>query len=180
MKRLAALLVAGFLLGAPTANAADVHAQTLPLHETPQTLPDVMFADGDGASRALSDWRGRIVLLNIWATWCGPCRVEMPTLDRLQQRLGGDRFEVLALSVDRAGPAVVRRFYAETGIKTLRLYIDQSGQALRALGVIGLPATLLIGADGLELARLVGPAEWDSPEIVALIEAHIQQLGDRN
>ncbi|MEQ9180469.1 MAG: redoxin family protein [Nitratireductor sp.] len=180
MKTLAALLVAGFLIGAPSANAADGHAQTLPLHETPQTLPDLTFADGDGASRALTDWRGKIVLLNIWATWCGPCRAEMPTLDRLQQRLGDDRFEVVALSVDRAGPAVVHRFYEETGIKALRLYIDQAGQALRTLGIVGLPTTLLIGADGRELGRLVGPAEWDAPEIAALIEAHIQQRGVRN
>ena len=170
MKRLAALLVAGCLLGAPTANAADVHAQTLPLHETPLTLPDVTFADGDGASLSLSDWRGKIVLLNIWATWCGPCRVEMPTLDRLQQRLGGDRFEVLALSVDRSGAGVVRRFYADTGIEALNLYIDQTGRALRTLGVAGLPTTLLIDPEGREAGRLVGPAQWDVPEMAKSLE----------
>ena len=181
MKALAGLLLACLLTTVATAAvAADANAPTLSLHDTARPLPDVTFADGGGASRSLADWRGKVVLLNLWATWCGPCRVEMPTLDRLQQRLGGDNFEVVALSVDRAGPGVVRRFYEETGIEALRLYIDQSGQALRTLGIIGLPTTLLIGAEGRELGRLVGPAEWDAPEIAALIEFIIRKLPDRN
>ena len=120
------------------------------------------------------------MLLNIWATWCGPCRAEMPTLDRLQARLGSDRFEVIALSIDRAGVGVVAEFFEEIGIEHLRIFIDESGGAARDLKVFGLPATLLIGRDGRELGRLVGPAEWDTPEMTAFLETLIANQQERN
>lgn len=152
----------------------------MPMHDTPRAVPEIAFTDGEGEPLTLDAWRGKIVLLNVWATWCGPCRAEMPTLDRLQARLGGDRFEVVALSIDRAGVRVVAKFFEKIGIKHLRIFIDDSGKAARDLKVVGLPATLLIGRDGRELGRLVGPAEWDTPEMIAFIETVIANQQERN
>src|SRR3546814_2217971 len=105
-----------------------------------------------------------MILLNIWATWCGPCREEMPTLDRLQARLGGPDFEVVALSIDRAGIAVVSEFYDEIRVQHLAEYIDESAKAAGQLNAVGLPTTLLIDREGQEIGRQVGPAEWDAHE----------------
>ena len=99
----------------------------------------------------------------------------MPTLDRLQDRLGGERFEVVALSIDRAGVGVVRSFFEETGVRWLRLFINETGRSVRELGAFGLPTTLLVGPQGKELARLVGPAEWDTPEMIAFLETVIAE-----
>ncbi|WP_137390409.1 TlpA family protein disulfide reductase [Rhodoligotrophos defluvii] len=145
------------------------------LLEEPRPLPAVDFIDGDGRTMTLADFRGKVVLLNIWATWCVPCREEMPTLDRLQAELGGPEFQVVALSIDRAGLDIVRAFYDETGIKHLAMYLDSSGKASRELGTVGLPTTLLVDREGRELGRLVGPAEWDSPEVVAFIRGHLER-----
>ena len=128
----------------------------------------------------LKAWQGKIVLLNIWATWCGPCRAEIPTLDRLQAHLGSDRFEVVALSIDRAGVGVVARFFEEIGTEHLRTFIDDSGKVARDLKVFGLPATLLIGRDGRELGRLVGPAAWDTPKMIAFLKVVIANQNERN
>lgn len=143
------------------------------LHETPQTIPDIRFKDASGRDLSLKHFQGKVVLLNIWATWCVPCRREMPTLDRLQDKLGGPGFEVVALSIDRAGIEEVTKFYAEVGVKHLAFYIDSSGKAARDLGTVGLPTTLLIDRKGREIGRLVGPAEWDAPEMIALIRNRI-------
>ncbi|MBI1774441.1 MAG: TlpA family protein disulfide reductase [Proteobacteria bacterium] len=151
------------------ARMAEARSLVLQLHEIPQPVPAIRFTDGEGHGLGLEDFRGKVVLLNLWATWCVPCRQEMPTLDRLQTKLGGPDFEVVALSIDRAGMDPVRRFYAEIGIVKLALYLDSSGKAARDLGVYGLPTSLLIGRDGTELGRLIGQSEWDSAEIVALI-----------
>jgi thiol-disulfide isomerase/thioredoxin len=113
------------------------------------------------------------VLLNVWATWCGPCRKEMPGFDRLQAQLGGKHFQVAALSLDRGGEAAVQKFYAETGVHRLAIFIDVSGRAGSTLGLIGLPGTLLIDSQGREVARLIGPAEWDSPEMLAFLQSQI-------
>ena len=131
--------------------------------------------DGDGRDLTLADFEGRVVLLNIWATWCPPCREEMPTLDALQARLGGPNFHVLPLSIDRAGLEPVRRFYRETGIRNLDLYIAEDTRAMLALAVVGLPTTILIDRIGRERGRLAGPAEWNSPEAVAQISALIDE-----
>lgn len=132
----------------------------------PKPVPTVDFVDGQGRPRTLADFTGKIVLLNVWATWCGPCREEMPTLDRLQAQLGGSDFQVLALSVDHAGAQVVRDFYREIGIQHLELYIDDSARASRRLNAFGLPVTLLLDRQGRELGRKLGAAEWDSPEVI--------------
>ena len=153
-------------------------AQALPLmrlHDSPREMLSPPFVDGTGRDLTLENFRGRVVLLNIWATWCVPCREEMPTLDALQSRLGGDDFHVLPLSIDRAGLKVVRRFYDEIGIQHLDMYLADSTRAMLAFGALGLPTTILIGRDGKELGRLVGPAEWDSSEITDQIQSIIDE-----
>lgn len=164
----------GFALGLifPSVTTA-AEPIAVPLHDTPQPLPDIAFANERGDALTLDRWRGKIVLLNVWATWCGPCREEMPTLDRLQASLGGKHFDVVALSIDRGGVGVVRRFFDEIGIKHLGIFIDETMKASRDLRILGLPATLLIGPNGQELGRLIGPAEWDTPEMIAFFETVI-------
>ena len=148
---------------------------TMALHDTPRPLPELQFEDGNGKPVTLADFRGKVVLLNIWATWCTPCRREMPTLDRLQARLGGPDFEVVALSIDRAGIEVVTKFYAEIGVRHLAKYIDESSKAAPQLNAVGLPTTLLIDRGGREIGRRVGPAEWDTPEMVAFFRQHLSR-----
>lgn len=143
------------------------------LHKAPRALPQVRFRDADGRVTSLADFRGKVVLLNIWATWCVPCRVEMPTLDRLQAELGGEKFEVLALSIDRAGLEKVRDFYDDIGLRHLSIYIDSSAKATRQLRAFGLPTTLLIDREGREIGRLIGPSEWDSPEMIDFIQSQL-------
>jgi thiol-disulfide isomerase/thioredoxin len=161
-----------FLAGAAASAFAGPAAarSVIPLHEVPREMLSPPFVDGAGRDLTLADFRGRVVLLNIWATWCVPCREEMPTLDALQARLGGEDFHVLPLSIDRAGLGPVRRFYEEIGIRHLDMYLAEDIRAMAALAVIGLPTTILIGGQGLELGRQVGPAEWDSAENTALFE----------
>ena len=143
------------------------------MHDAPRPLPEIRFENGNGEALTLADLMGKTVLLNIWATWCVPCREEMPTLDALEAELGGAAFEVVPLSVDRAGPEVVRKFYAEIGIEHLGLYIDASMRTSFDLQAPGLPTTLLIDSEGRELGRLVGPAEWDTPEMIAFLKNHL-------
>lgn len=132
--------------------------------------PDLTFTDGDGRATTMADFRGRVVLLNLWATWCVPCRQEISSLDRVQARLGGPDFQVIALSVDRAGAPVVRRFYDEIGVRRLSMFLDTTGNAVRQLNAPGLPTTLLLDRAGREIGRFVGSAEWDTPAIVETIE----------
>lgn len=166
------LMSAGLVAAALPTAAAQEPSRNFIIHEAPQPIDAIQFEDADGPSRSLNDFRGKVVLLNIWATWCTPCRKEMPTLDRLQAALGGDNFEVVALSIDRRMDAV-RKFFAEVGIQRLAMYLDSSAKATRQLGAVGLPTTLLIDREGREIARLIGPAEWDSPEIAAFISCVI-------
>jgi thiol-disulfide isomerase/thioredoxin len=136
-------------------------------------LPNVAFTDGEGHRRTLADYRGKIVLLNVWATWCPPCRKEMPSLDRLQAQLGGDDLEVVPLSVDRGGAEAVRRFFAANGVRHLAVEVDSSTEAQAALGIPGLPTTILIDRQGREVGRFVGAADWDSPKVIAFFRSTI-------
>lgn len=129
----------------------------------PVPLLSPPFQDGEGRSLVLSDFAGTVVLLNIWATWCPPCREEMPALDALQRKLGGPDFAVLPLSIDGDGIDVVRRFYQEIGIRDLGIYWGQDVRVQLAFAAFGLPTTLLIDRQGRELARVFGPAAWDKP-----------------
>lgn len=148
---------------------------SLVLHETPQAVSELSFVDSDGRKMSLADFRDRTILLNIWATWCVPCREEMPALDRLQATLGGSDFEVVPLSIDRDGLPKVKAFYEELNLEALGIYVDASGKAAYRLNTVGIPTTLLINPEGLETGRLVGPAEWDSPELVNLIQQQLKK-----
>lgn len=164
------LAVAGAVRAAPPPDGLQVHPE-------PRAVPALGFVDGAGDARALADFRGRVVVLNVWATWCAPCREEMPTLDALQAALGGPRLEVVALSVDREGAGVVREFFDEVGIERLGVYVDTRMRAPGKLGVPGLPATLVIDPGGREVARLIGPADWNSPAMRAWLRDLIEGDG---
>jgi len=143
--------------------------------DKPHEVPDLTFQDRDGNARKLSDWRGRTVLLNLWATWCVPCRKEMPALDALQAKLGGDAFQVVAVNIDTRNLDKPKAWLDEVGIKRLGYYADPSAKAfqdLKAIGkALGMPTTLLIDPNGCELGVLAGPAEWASEDAIKLIGA---------
>lgn len=130
---------------------------------------ELQFTDATGRIRSFAEFRGKALLLNFWVTWCAPCREEMPTLDRLQAKLGGPDFQVVALSLDRGGPDRVGRFLAEIGSANLSVYLADATVVRRSLGIFGLPTTLLLDRDGHEVDRVVGPAEWDSPERITTL-----------
>jgi thiol-disulfide isomerase/thioredoxin len=143
--------------------------------QTPKTLPSLAFKDASGADKTLADWRGRTVLLNLWATWCVPCRKEMPALDALQAKLGGADFEVVSINIDTRDVEKPRTWLKEVGIAKLGYYADNSAkvfQDLKAVGkAFGMPTTLLVDRNGCELATLAGPAEWASDDAVTLVTA---------
>jgi thiol-disulfide isomerase/thioredoxin len=123
------------------AGTAQDAPSNLVVHKAPKTIASIKFEDEKGQARSLADFKGEVVVFNIWATWCLPCRREMPTLDRLQAALAGPDFEVVPVSIDRGGIDAIRKFYADTGVWNLAMYVDTSGQVLRELGAIGLPTT---------------------------------------
>ena len=137
----------------------------------PKPVPELTFFDADGEEVRLADFQGEVVVLNLWATWCAPCRREMPSLDRLQGRYGGNGLEVIALSLDRGDVAKIREFFEELEISSLAIYQDPTARAGRELGAPGLPTTIVIDRTGQEVGRLLGPAEWDSAEALAVIDA---------
>lgn len=132
----------------------------------PKPLPAMAFTDLEGKPLPPDAFRGRMTLLNVWATWCAPCVKEMPALERLQTQLGGSGFGVMALSVDRGGAHQVKPFLEKAGLSRLPIALDQPGAAMQALELRGLPTTLLLDAEGREVARFEGAAEWDAPAMV--------------
>ena len=164
-------------LGANAALAADLaplkqgEMKKLVTYEEPIATSEVPFVDPQGAEHSLAEYRGKVVVLNFWATWCAPCREEMPSLDRLQARLGGADMQVVTVATGRNSLPQIEKFFAEAGVSQLPVLLD-GGQALaRSMGVLGLPVTVLIDRDGREVARLIGGAEWDSPEALAVIDS---------
>jgi thiol-disulfide isomerase/thioredoxin len=147
----------------------------LALASRPQRVPDLTFRDASGTERRLADWRGRTVLLNLWATWCVPCRKEMPALDTLQQKLGGTNFEVVAINIDTRDPDKPLAWLKEVGIGRLGYYADPSAKVFQDLKLVGrafgMPTTLLVDPAGCEIAHLAGPAEWASDDAVKVIGA---------
>jgi thiol-disulfide isomerase/thioredoxin len=139
----------------------------------PEALPDIRFLNGSGGAVSLSSFRGKVVLLNVWATWCAPCREEMPALDRLQAALGSDKFQVVALAVDKSAVEGARKFLADIKTEKLEPFADPTAKEGTQLKVIGMPTSILIDAEGREIGRLIGPAHWDSPEAKRLIEAQL-------
>jgi thiol-disulfide isomerase/thioredoxin len=156
------------------AATAIARADDLPspqMNETaPMPFPALEFMTGNGSSISLKTFRGKFVLLNIWATWCPPCRAEMPTLDRLQGKLGSPRFQVVPLSIDIGGFAPVRQFYNEIGVKHLGIYLDTSVDIMLVLNLEGIPTTFLIDPDGQQIGRLAGAADWDSPSALSFFQ----------
>jgi len=139
----------------------------------PQKLPELAFQDRAGQTRTLSEWRGRMVLLNLWATWCVPCRKEMPALDGLEAKLGGAHFQVVAVNIDTRDPDKPRAWLKETGIEHLAYYADASAKVFQDLKLagkaFGMPTTLIVDPQGCEIGKLAGPAEWASDDAVKLI-----------
>jgi thiol-disulfide isomerase/thioredoxin len=138
-------------------------------------VPDLVFQDAQGKQRSLSQWRGQVVLVNLWATWCGPCKSEMPSLATLQRRFGSNDFEVIAISVDKGGASVAAPFLEETKATELRLYVDPTAKSIEMLTALGLPATVLIDRNGKEIGRLLGPADWTSSEAYRLVNLAINE-----
>jgi thiol-disulfide isomerase/thioredoxin len=143
--------------------------------ESPLRLPDIGFHDRSGADRRLADWRGRTVLLNLWATWCIPCRKEMPALDALEGTLGGERFEVVAVNIDTRDSNKPRAWLEEVGVSRLAYYADQSAKVFQDLKLVGrafgLPTTVLVDPAGCEIGTAAGPAEWASQDGINLVRA---------
>ena len=143
--------------------------------KSPLKVPDLTFQDASGKKLDLADFKGRTVLLNLWATWCVPCRKEMPTLDALEQKLGGPEFQVVAVNIDTRDPNKPKVFLKDIGVHNLTYYADPSAksfQDLKAIGrAFGMPTTLLVDPNGCEIGTIAGPAEWASDDALKLIKA---------
>jgi thiol-disulfide isomerase/thioredoxin len=145
--------------------------------DEPRRIPELAFKDATGATKTLAEWHGRAVLFNLWATWCVPCRKEMPALEALQARFGGPRFDVVAVNIDTRNPEKPKAWLKEVGINQLAYYADPSAKVFQDLKLadraFGMPTTLLVDANGCEVGTLAGPAEWASDDAVKLIGALI-------
>jgi thiol-disulfide isomerase/thioredoxin len=150
---------------AEAAKAGDM--RKLAIHAAPAAVPAAALTDLAGAARSLAEWRGQWVVVNFWATWCAPCRAEMPTLSRL----AAQGVTVVTVAAGRNPPAAIERFFAETGITNLPILRDPTSELARSLGILGLPVTLVLDPEGREAARLIGDAHWDTPEALAVLSA---------
>jgi thiol-disulfide isomerase/thioredoxin len=152
----------------------------LTMATTPLKLPDLAFEDAEGKPRKLSEWRGKTVLVNLWATWCVPCRKEMPALDSLQTKLGGKDFEVVAVNIDTRDPEKPKNFLKEANLTALGYFTDSKAkvfQDLKSIGkALGMPTSILVDGQGCEIANLAGPAEWASDDAIKLIKAATQPV----
>ena len=147
----------------------------LTMASAPLQLPDLTFEDGEGKQRKLSEWRGHTILLNLWATWCVPCRKEMPALDRLQAKLGSKDFQVVAVNIDTRDPDKPKNFLKEAKLTKLDFFADGKAkvfQDLKSIGrALGMPTSVLVDPQGCEIGTIAGPAEWDGDDAVKLITA---------
>lgn len=178
LRKFLAVLYTASLIGANPAVAGDVSAlldgdmKKLALAEAPAALPDAVFLDQEDGEHALADWRGKWVVLNFWATWCAPCRKEMPSLDRLQAEMPD--LAVLPVATGRNAVDGIARFYEEAGVTNLPVLRDPKSELARQVGVMGLPVTLILNPEGQEVARLIGDAEWDSDSAKAVLAAFME------
>ncbi|WP_425471640.1 TlpA family protein disulfide reductase [Tabrizicola piscis] len=174
VRKFMVVLYTAFLFGANAA-AADVSAlrdgdmKKLALHTDPVALPEVVLLDATDGEHALADYRGKWVVLNFWATWCAPCRHEMPSLDRLQAAM--PEIAVVPVATGRNSVTGIEKFFAEAEIKLLPILRDPKSELARGMGVMGLPVTVILNPDGHEVARLIGDAEWDSASAKAIMAA---------
>jgi thiol-disulfide isomerase/thioredoxin len=154
-----------------------VHGEVaaLTMASAPLKLPDLTFQDADGKEKRLSDWRGKTVLVNLWATWCVPCRKEMPALDGLQAKLAGPNFDVVAINIDTRDPEKPKKFLTDAGLTRLGYYTDEKAkvfQDLKSIGrALGMPTSVLVDPKGCEIGTIAGPAEWNSDDAIKLITA---------
>ena len=139
----------------------------------PEPAPLIPFLDEAGAERTLADWKGKVLLVNFWATWCAPCRKEMKGLSELQAEFGGDDFEVLTIATGRNMPAAMTKFFAEIGVDNLPLSRDPTQGLAREMAVLGLPVSVILSPSGHEIARMTGDAEWESDSAKAIIRTLI-------
>ena len=158
--------------------AAIGETRKLQVRDAPIALPAVAFTDADGRPVSLEDFRGKIVLVNFWATFCAPCLHEMPSLDNLQAKLGGEDFQVVAINLDPAGVERPLAWLKKNAVERLAFYHDKSWASARDLGAPGMPTTLLIDRSGKEVARLTGAAEWDAAPAVEAIELLIRNASE--
>ena len=180
LRKFLAVLYTALVIGANPALTGAVRAgdaaalregdmKKLALHDAPVTVPDAVFLDAEDGEHALSDWKGKWVVLNFWATWCAPCREEMPSLLRLQQAM--PELVVLPVATGRNAVEGIQRFYDEAGVSALPVLRDPKSEFARAMAVMGLPVTVILNPDGAEVARLIGDAHWDSENAQAVLAA---------
>ena len=182
MRLFLGLLYTALVLGANPAHADVAAAEALRegtmkklIFADAQPVSDETFTDPDGGTFQLADFTGKHVLVNFWATWCAPCRKEMPMLSELQTDYGGETFEVVTIATGRNEIPGIRRFFDEVGVDNLPLYLDPRSGLARDMGVLGLPITLILDPEGNEIARMRGDAEWNSPSAKAIIETLISE-----
>ena len=180
--RLLICLYTALLIGANAA-AADITTiedlrsgsmKKLTFHTAAKAVPAVYFATADGDQKQLSDFQGKVVLLNFWATWCAPCLEEMPSLSNLQKIKGDDNFKVITIATMRNSSKSVDNFFKKMSIENLTRYQDPKGKLARSLKIAGLPLTILLNKDNEEVARFIGDADWSSPQALKLIEKAIE------
>lgn len=177
---IAAVIYMAFSLSAIPAYAGPVEdaaalregdMRKLIFHETPQAVTTAAFDHADGSKATLENLQGKWILLNFWATWCAPCRHEMPMLSELQEEFGGDAFDVVTIATGRNPPAAIGKFFDEVGISNLPHHRDPKQALAAQMGIFGLPITVLISPEGEEVARLRGDADWSSDSAKAIIAA---------
>ncbi|PKP68945.1 MAG: hypothetical protein CVT82_12995 [Alphaproteobacteria bacterium HGW-Alphaproteobacteria-4] len=175
------ILAAVVALAGQGALAADLGAlrvgdmKKLNFAATPASMPEVVLLDETGAERGLAEWRGKVLVVNFWATWCASCRIEMPSLDRLQGAMGSDDFQVLTVATGRNAMPAINKFFAEAGVTQLQILRDERQKLARELGILGLPVTLILDREGREVARMIGDAAWDGAEAQALLAALVTE-----
>ncbi len=178
MRLLLGVLYTALVLGANPAQADIAAAEAARegtmkklLFSESQPVSAVTFTDPEGGEFRLADFAGKHVLVNFWATWCAPCRKEMPMLSELQTEFGDEAFEVVTIATGRNDVAGIRRFFEEVGVDNLPMYLDPRSGLARDMGVLGLPITGIVDPDGNEIARMRGDAEWNSDSAKSIIRA---------
>ncbi len=174
---LAAVLYTALAFGANAATQAELEALRegsmlkLVVHAEPSAVPDTAFGDAGGADHRLSEFRGKHVAVNFWATWCAPCRKELPALDALNREFGGEDFAVVTIATGRNMLPAITRLFDETGVETLPVYLDPKQALAREMTVFGLPVTVILDPEGREIARMTGDADWSGESARAIVRA---------
>ena len=183
MRLIFAVLYTALAFGANPAAADVAKAESLRegtmkklIFSEPKPVSGEVFTDASGAEMTLADFQGKYVLVNFWATWCAPCRKEMPQLAELQEEFGGDNFEVVTIATGRNPLPAIDRFFEENGVVNLPKFLDPRSSLARASGVLGLPITLILDPDGQEIARMRGDAEWNGESAKSVIRALIEDI----